>query len=156
MPQQSGRLEITGPNVMLGYFHDLYSKNEPVAHGIVRSILVEDLAALNAEGIPVLLGRADTVLKIAGRRISLTEIEFAAERIPGVRRAVAMSHEGELTPEIWLALEGDPEMSPSSIAARVAELTTPEARPRRIKIFDRFPVLDSGKIDLIDLRDTVR
>ena len=154
MPQQSGRLEITGPNVMLGYFHDLYSKNEPVAHGIVRSILVEDLAALNAEGIPVLLGRAGTVLKIAGRRVSLTEIEFAAERIPRVRRAVAMSHEGELTPEIWLALEGDPEMSPSSIAARVAELTTPEARPRRIKIFDRFPVLDSGKIDLIDLRDT--
>ena len=151
-PPQAGRLEITGPNVMVGYFDDLYAKNEPVEAGKIRSVLLEDLVSPAADGAPILVGRADSVLKIGGRRISLTEIEMAAESIPQVRRAVAIAREGDLTPEIWLALEGKPDMGRRDIADHVSGMTASEARPRRVKLFERFPVLETGKIDLVELQ----
>ena len=146
-PGVVGRLEVTGNNVMLGYFAELFARNAAVTGTETRTLVVGDLVSPTGDGTFALIGRADSIVKIGGRRISLLEIEAAAERLEPVRRAVAIAHAGQLTTEIYLAVEASRAISPVTIATAVAAATVPEARPRKVLIVDRLPVLDAGKVD---------
>jgi acyl carrier protein len=150
---ETGLLEVTGVNVMMGYFDDLYRENRVVSDQPgVRTVVLNDLVTLGDGGTISLVGRADSVVKSGGRRVSLAEIEVAAETLPGVSRAIALADETEVPPRIWLAVEGVLDLKDSAIAARVAALTAAEARPRRIRKFERLPKLESGKVDVQAVR----
>ena len=146
-PGVVGRLEVTGSNVMLGYFDELLAANAAVGAAEARTVIVGDLVSPASDGTFSLIGRSDSIVKIGGRRISLIKIEAAAERLAPVRRAVALARPGQLTTEICLAVEAASPISPATIATAIAAATVSEARPRKVLILDRLPVLNTGKLD---------
>jgi acyl-coenzyme A synthetase/AMP-(fatty) acid ligase len=142
-----GRVEITSDNVMLGYFDELFANNPATPLAGRRTLLLGDLATAVEGRLFKLVGRDDSIIKVGGRRVSLLEIEAAAESVKGVIRAVALARDGALTTDVLLAVEADADVSIREIADRIAAKTFPEARPRRIRKVERLPMLPAGKTD---------
>ncbi len=109
-----------------------------------------DLARIETDGRVVLLGRAGRMVKIAGRRLDLGELEHALRRVPGIADAYVAPHPTE----------------PDQLAAALATaLAAGEVRallrghlalwqiPRRLVVLPGFPLTARGKPDLAALRD---
>ncbi|HEY5228267.1 MAG TPA: fatty acid--CoA ligase family protein [Opitutaceae bacterium] len=108
-----------------------------------------DKARIGRDRELVLLGRTDRMVKIAGRRMDLSEIERALKALPGVRDAQAHLIAG---PEPFLA------------AAALSKLPAPEIRrslrgrlaswkiPTRLVAVAQFPTTSRGKPDGRKLR----
>ncbi len=148
-------LNVTGPNVMLGYFADLADANALLTPHSDRSIVLTDQIRLSAAGDVEIYGRRDAIIKISGRRVSLMEAQTVAETVPGVRRAVAFVLKDGARDRIALALESDSQ-DPSALkllaAKAIADSIFPGARPQRIAVLSEFPAGPSGKLDRAKLR----
>jgi acyl-CoA synthetase (AMP-forming)/AMP-acid ligase II len=103
-----------------------------------------DHAALNAQGELVLLGRAGRMVKIAGRRLDLTELETALRRVPGVRDALAAPHPTR-PDELAAALATD--LSANVVRGALREQLAAWKIPRRIIVLPAFPLTARGKTD---------
>lgn len=94
-----------------------------------------------------LLGRADHVVKIAGKRVDLEEIRERIRRIPGVTDAcitvLPQGDEGRVTIAALVATE----LPGREIRAAVRALSIPYGRPRKIRTVPAIPVLPNGKFD---------
>ncbi len=104
------------------------------------------------------LGRSDGVVKVGAKRITLQEIEQHARQHPRVHDAAALSAkvEGLRGSEVWLAVASGP--ADVDNAAAAGHLTPAELRhwllqrldqvlvPRRIRVLERLPREDSGKL----------
>jgi 4-coumarate--CoA ligase (photoactive yellow protein activation family) len=106
-----------------------------------------DLIAPAAGGGFHLLGRRDGVAKIAGKRVSLREVEEFLLREPGVRDAVAIvrpsgTPRGE---EIWVAVAADG-VTLAGLRAALSGWLDPVATPRRIRIVHALPREETGKL----------
>lgn len=108
-----------------------------------------DIGKLTTEGELLLLGRAGRFVKIAGRRLNLTEVEHAIRQVSGVR-------------EVLVAPQAD---RAEALAAAVATtLTAAELRgalqarlapwkiPKKWMIVPEFPLTPRGKPDLRQVR----
>jgi long-chain acyl-CoA synthetase len=103
-----------------------------------------DRAELTANGELHLLGRAGRLVKIAGRRLDLSEIEATLRRLPGIDDAHVIVH---------------PQHPETLAAALATRLTSLELRPllrerlaswkipRRIQSVATFPLTARGKTD---------
>ncbi len=94
-----------------------------------------------------LLGRRDGVAKIAGKRVSLREIEDFLLRVPGVRDSAVVvrpssSPRGE---EIWVAVAADG-VTLAGLRAALSAWLDPVAMPRRIRILHALPRGETGKL----------
>jgi len=109
-----------------------------------------DRGELSSTGELVLLGRVGRMMKIAGRRIDLAELEHSLKQLPGIRDALIMPH---------------PERPEELAAALATSLSLDEARallrtelaawklPRRLLVFAEFPLTSRGKTDTKALRE---
>jgi acyl-coenzyme A synthetase/AMP-(fatty) acid ligase len=105
-----------------------------------------------------LLGRADAVVKIGGKRISLRVIEDALIACAGVKEAavVAVSVEGIVRDKaIWAAVELDPGQSMTALALRSALRRKIDgvSIPRRFVFVDKLPCNSSGKLMRQSMQD---
>ncbi|MFH0976929.1 MAG: class I adenylate-forming enzyme family protein [Spirochaetota bacterium] len=93
------------------------------------------------------LGRSDGIVKVAGKRVDLREIENKLKRIPGVADviAIALPASGGRENEIAAIVEGTIDLPGLKQSAK--EILEPFALPRRIKIVDKMPILSTGKYD---------
>lgn len=93
------------------------------------------------------LGRADQIIKIAGKRVDLAEIRERVRRIPGVRDAqvVALPRRGVRHAEIAALVVTD--LAAGELAAALRNLEIPYGRLRRVRIVPEIPVLPNGKLD---------
>ncbi len=93
------------------------------------------------------LGRADRIVKIAGKRVDLEEIREKIRRIPGVNDAyvAAAPLNGARQAEIAALVASD--LPARKIGAAVRSMDDPYGRPRRIRVVKAIPVLSNGKID---------
>jgi len=103
-----------------------------------------DRGRLNDDGELVLLGRAGRVVKIAGRRLDLAEIESALRAVPGVRDACAVAH-----PQLADALAAAAATTLSAAELRQALRTrlAPWKIPERLLVLPELPHTTRGKID---------
>ncbi|HEY4988379.1 MAG TPA: class I adenylate-forming enzyme family protein [Opitutaceae bacterium] len=108
-----------------------------------------DRGAFNPEGELCLLGRSDRVVKVAGRRVDLAEIEAALRAVPGVRDALAHLGEGA---DAVLAAAVATELSPSEVRRRLRAHAASWKIPARIVALPEFPVTSRGKTDSRKLR----
>lgn len=108
-----------------------------------------DRAMLNPWGELVLLGRTDRVVKVAGRRVDLAEIESALRSVTGIRDAFAHMAGG---PGAVLSAAAVTALS----AADVRRLLRPRIAswkiPTRIVCLAEFPATPRGKTDSRKLR----
>ncbi|HSY54583.1 MAG TPA: class I adenylate-forming enzyme family protein [Opitutaceae bacterium] len=103
-----------------------------------------DRGKLDEQGELVLLGRAGRMVKIAGRRLDLTEIEAALRRVPGVRDALATPHPAQ-PDELAAALATD--LSAGALRGLLRERLAAWKIPRRIVVLPAFPLTARGKTD---------
>jgi long-chain acyl-CoA synthetase len=103
-----------------------------------------DRVEINAHGELVLLSRAGRMVKIAGRRLDLTELETALRRVPGVRDALAAPHPAR-PDELAAALATD--LSANAVRGALRERLAAWKIPRRLLVLPAFPVTARGKTD---------
>lgn len=93
------------------------------------------------------LGRADEIIKIAGKRVDLAEIRERVRRIPGVRDAqvIGLPRRGARQAEIAALVATD--LAAGELAMALRNLDIPYGRLRRVRIVPELPVLPNGKVD---------
>jgi acyl-coenzyme A synthetase/AMP-(fatty) acid ligase len=113
-----------------------------------------DRIALGDDGSFRHLGRADGVLKIAGRRIAPDEIEARLRTIAGVVDAsvTAVAAGGGRGHEIW-AIAVAPSLDADTIRRRLLDWFDPVMLPRRLRLVSEIPREATGKITLQGWRD---
>lgn len=106
--------------------------------------IMPDRVALDAQGHATLLGRRGRTVKIAGRRVNLTEVADRLRRLPGVR-------------DVWVGVGAGPEPVLSAVVAgastavdlRMALLmdTAPWKIPKKLVVIAALPLTARGKPD---------
>ncbi|HET7315697.1 AMP-binding protein [Salinisphaera sp.] len=98
-----------------------------------------------------LLGRADDLVKVAGKRISLAELSAALLGLDGVRDAVVFASPEAPASERPTALVVAPERTPRELSAALARRVDPVFVPRPMVKVDRLPRNATGKLARADL-----
>ncbi len=146
------RLQVRGPNVMLGYFLN----DNP---GVLVPPCTElgegwydtgDIITMDADGFVRICGRAKRFAKVAGEMVSLTSVEVLASKVwPDALHAaiaVADARKGEQV-LLLTTREGAARSALVSQAKEdgVAEISV----PRQVICVAEIPVLGTGKIDYV-------
>jgi len=144
-PGEEGELVHAGPLVALGYWNDPERTAERFRNGKVWS---GDRAVKGKDGLIRFRGRADTMIKTSGNRVSPTEIEEAALASGAVAQSVAFGIPDEtLGQAILLVAEPSGVDAEERLRAFFAAELPAFMRPARIVWRDRLPVGPNGKLD---------
>jgi acyl-CoA synthetase (AMP-forming)/AMP-acid ligase II len=108
-----------------------------------------DRARLTGRGELTLLGRADRVLKLAGRRVDLAEVEAGLRALPGIRDAYVAPHPSR---EGALAAVLATDRSPAELTRELRSRLAPWKVPARWVTVRNFPTTARGKPDAARLR----
>ncbi|MFB6891856.1 class I adenylate-forming enzyme family protein [Kitasatospora sp. NPDC056327] len=144
-PGEIGQLVVRGPHVMAGYWRrpELNAERFPRRDGLFPELWTGDYGWLDEDGYVYFSGRRDDLYKENGFRLSATEVEAAAHRVPGVVSAAVLPPEGR-RPSV-LVVVGRVE------AAEALELMREQIEvykiPRRCVVLDALPLSANGKVD---------
>jgi acyl-coenzyme A synthetase/AMP-(fatty) acid ligase len=109
--------------------------------------LVPDRVEEGSNNTFTILGRSDTVVKIAGIRVDLDQVRRVLKTMDGIRDVLVLARpvtRGRAF-DICVLVEGD--CTHRNIRKFLAERLETVAHPRRIKIVDHMPMTRSGKYD---------
>lgn len=95
----------------------------------------------------LLLGRADGVVKVGGRRVDLDEIRDKLKQIAGVRDAAVISIPVEMGRQNEIAALVEGELDVAHIRRELASMLPPFAFPRLIRVTPQLPRTAAGKFD---------
>ncbi|WP_063710857.1 class I adenylate-forming enzyme family protein [Actinokineospora enzanensis] len=144
-PGVIGQIVVSGPHVMAGYFGDAGATAErfTVDASGARSLRTGDYGFADADGTLHFTGRRDGIFKHKGTRMSIAEIEAAAEELPGVRAAIAVPP----TEDDRLVLVVAGAVRPEEVMSGLARLLDPDRRPDVVVVMAAFPQTATGKVD---------
>lgn len=154
---QGGVLHVRGPNLMQGYFFFdapgvMQAPRSEVGVGWYNT---GDVVSVDADGFVTVHGRVKRFAKIAGEMVSLERVEFIAYHAsPGYKHAavVEMTRSGEST----VLLTTDPALDRIALQQAARQISAQElAVARRVVKVDALPLLGSGKVDYVTLKDMV-
>lgn len=153
--EESGELEIHGPNVMVGYMNNPKAEKENFTDdGYVRS---GDLGYLTEDGFVYLTRLGDT-LRLSGFLVSPREIEAYLEGLPGIATAqvVGVSTEQGTRPVAFVIIEKGREFDENETINQCREGMAKFKVPKRVIVLPDFPKVDSAngpKIQRAELRE---
>jgi acyl-[acyl-carrier-protein]-phospholipid O-acyltransferase/long-chain-fatty-acid--[acyl-carrier-protein] ligase len=150
-----GRLQVRGPNVMLGY---LRAENpgvlEPPPGGWHDT---GDIVAIDEDGFVAIKGRAKRFAKIGGEMISLAAVEaLAADLWPDAMSGAATVPDARKGERLVLVTTRADAKRMDLLAFARARGASEMMAPAEILVVDKLPVLGTGKIDNIALTNFVR
>jgi acyl-coenzyme A synthetase/AMP-(fatty) acid ligase len=113
----------------------------------------DDVVAVE-DGTFRLLGRADSVVKIGGRRFSTGEVVQTALAAPGVAQAHALPYDrfGEHAIALFVVASDGVPVSAADVRAHLASRLAPFKIPRTIHVLAELPTRGIGKVDEAALR----
>lgn len=144
--ERGGRLEVSGPNVMLGYLHaDRPGEIDPPPEGWYDT---GDIVEFDGDGYLVIVGRAKRFAKIAGEMVSLAAVENQVATLwPGHHHAVIAVPDPRKGERLVLVTDYAGAKR-ADLAAHIQRAGGGELMiPRRILGVDRLPLLGTGKVD---------
>jgi acyl-coenzyme A synthetase/AMP-(fatty) acid ligase len=94
-----------------------------------------------------LLGRADGVVKVGGKRVDLNEVRDRIKRIPGVRDAHVFPLPGRKARDTDVAAVVEAGISEEELKQALAGALEPYAMPRRLRVVATMPSTSTGKLD---------
>ena len=151
-PGEKGEICMQGPCVTAGYLDD--PERTAAAYITVDGLptfRTGDLGSLDAEGDLSIHGRIGTMIKVAGYRVDVGEVEGAAAGLPDVHAAAAFTHEVDVgLQELWLAVELKPgcaEIDLFSAKKHLRAVLPAYMVPKKIVVMDRLPTTPNLKID---------
>ncbi|OGP66504.1 MAG: hypothetical protein A2W27_04630 [Deltaproteobacteria bacterium RBG_16_44_11] len=95
----------------------------------------------------VLLGRADGIVKVAGKRVDLLDVQNKIKTLPTVRDAVVVSLPMEKGRESVIGALVACDLTETHLKKLLMDMLEPYAVPRRIKIVPHITMTATGKID---------
>jgi 3-hydroxymyristoyl/3-hydroxydecanoyl-(acyl carrier protein) dehydratase len=118
-----------------------------LARDVVRPCACDDRVELRPDGTFVHVGRIDDVIKVAGKRLALVELERRLLGLPGVLDAavVAEPASGGRDHRVRAAVVA-PSRDPDELRAMLEEWFDPVTLPRRITSVPALPREPSGKL----------
>jgi len=146
-----GRLWIRGANVMMGYIKaDQLGVVQPQGEWYDTG----DIVDVDASGYITILGRAKRFAKIAGEMVSLAAVEeFIATLSPDVLHAAIAVPDERKGEQVVLITEAK-DLSRPQLSHAAKERGIPEIfLPKHIIVTDAIPLLGSGKIDYMALKE---
>lgn len=153
-PQESGLVQVSGPQVFPGYVDPAHNRGIRSADGW---LITGDVGYLTEDQRLVLTGREKDLIVRSGHNINPSDIEDVANVFPGVQISAAVgmpdAYAGEVPALFVVASPGaaiDLEGLERHLAVAIAE---PPARPKRIFLIEALPTTAVGKIVKNDLRD---
>jgi acyl-[acyl-carrier-protein]-phospholipid O-acyltransferase/long-chain-fatty-acid--[acyl-carrier-protein] ligase len=153
--EQGGALHVQGPNVMKGYLlHDRPGELQPPKSLGEGWYATGDIVEIDVDGFVHIRGRLKRFAKIAGEMISLEVVEqLAAHAAPGYIHA-ATTLADPAKGEALVLFTTAREMTRDALNTAAKLLGATElALPRRIQCVDDIPLLGSGKIDYVTLKN---
>jgi acyl-coenzyme A synthetase/AMP-(fatty) acid ligase len=95
----------------------------------------------------ILLGRADGIVKVAGKRVDLLDVQNKILTLPTVREAVVVSLPAEKGRESVIAAMVACDLTETHLKKLLLDLLEPYAIPRHYKIVPSISTTATGKID---------
>jgi len=145
-----GKLHVTGPNIMLGYF----LPGEPGRLVPPASVFgtgwhdTGDVVEVDAEGYVFIKGRVKRFAKVGGEMVSLTAVEEIAGRLwPGSLHATATQAHPQKGEQIVLITTQAGAGRPALLEQVRKEGYSEIHLPRSIHVLEEMPLLATGKID---------
>jgi acyl-[acyl-carrier-protein]-phospholipid O-acyltransferase/long-chain-fatty-acid--[acyl-carrier-protein] ligase len=148
-------LHVTGPNLMSGYLRvEQPGVLQPPASAIGEGWYeTGDVVELDDDGFVRIVGRVKRFAKIAGEMVSLEAVEkLAVAAAPGAAHA-ATSQPDAARGETIVLFSTDRTLNRERLQAAARDGGWPElAVPRRLVAVDALPLLGTGKIDYVTLK----
>jgi acyl-coenzyme A synthetase/AMP-(fatty) acid ligase/acyl carrier protein len=163
LPGETGELCVGGAGVAAGYLGlpELTREKFVTVEGEDGRAAVlyrtGDLARRTDEGDVVLVGRADSMVKVRGFRVETAEVELALRGLDEVDQGAVKSFEGtgggaRHLVGYYTTADGH-ELDPGTVASRLGEQIPGYAVPETLVQLDQIPVNVNGKIDRAALAD---
>jgi acyl-[acyl-carrier-protein]-phospholipid O-acyltransferase/long-chain-fatty-acid--[acyl-carrier-protein] ligase len=152
---EGGRLHVSGPNIMLGYFKE----DRP---GVVQPPLdgwhdTGDIVTIDPQGFVVIKGRAKRFAKIGGEMVSLAAIEqLAAELWPNDLSATTALPDSRKGERVILVTQRPGAARGDFVAYARRKGMSELMFPAEVVVVERLPLLGSGKIDFAAVTKFVR
>lgn len=146
-----GEIVVRGPNVMAGYWRrpELTSQRFPRADGLFPQLRTGDYGWLDEDGYLYFVGRRDDIYKENGTRVSVTEVEAAVHRIPGIDSAAALPPGPEEEGAVLFAVT---QLTPPQVLAALCTELDELKAPRECHVIAEIPLTNNGKVDRAALR----
>ena len=166
-PGEPGELVHRGPTVAMGYWgkpnetENVFRPNPyPVDGSSVseRVVYSGDLVRLDEEGFLFFEARRDNQIKVAGFRVSPTEIETVLCRHPAVHQAAVVGvPDDHLGQQIvgFVVTNETREMEAAKMIQFCAQNLPRHMIPKLVTVLDQLPRTASGKIDYVALQRQV-
>lgn len=152
--ENGGILDVKGPNIMLGYF--LSSDPGvllPPPNGWYKT---GDIVSMNENGYISILGRVKRFAKVAGEMISLTMVEQQLSLLWPEQHHAMISIPDQRKGEQLILVTTYKEANREEIIAHMRKNQITElAIPKKIITLVKMPLLSTGKIDYVTLKDEV-
>ncbi|WP_432190125.1 amino acid adenylation domain-containing protein [Streptomyces sp. Tue6028] len=163
-PGVIGEIFVGGANVGRGYFRrpDLTAAAfMPDPYGVgpgLRMYRTGDLGRWRADGVLECLGRADTQVKLRGRRIELGEISHVLEAHPDVSMAAVelVKDDGVERLVAFAAPTAERRADPDVLTAHLTARLPDYMVPHLLVVLDELPSNQNGKVDRRILRELAR
>jgi malonyl-CoA/methylmalonyl-CoA synthetase len=140
-----GEVAVRGPNLMLGYLNRPDATAEVVRDGW---FFTGDLAVRGPAGVRIIGRKSTDLIKTGGFRVGAGEVEACLLEHPAVAEvAVIGEPDDDLGERIvaWVVPTGEAP-DEQELIDHVARHLTPHKRPRTIRILDRLPRNELGKL----------
>jgi len=150
-----GMLHVKGPNLMSGYLRFenpgvLQPPASPAGDGWYET---GDVVEVSDEGFVKIVGRVKRFAKVAGEMVSLEAVEKLAASASPTAAHAASTQPDPARGETILLFSTDPALNREQLQAAARSGGWPEiAVPRRIITVDALPLLGTGKIDYVTLK----
>ncbi|EHN75376.1 class I adenylate-forming enzyme family protein [Streptomyces coelicoflavus] len=140
-----GEITVRGPNVMSGYWRrpELTLQRFPRRDGLFPELRTGDYGRLDEDGYLYFSGRRDDLYKERGFRVSATEVEAAAHRVPEVVSAAVVPPSGK-KPALLAVVTA---LEPQTVLERMQEQIEEYKIPRRCVVVEALPLSRNGKVD---------
>jgi acyl-[acyl-carrier-protein]-phospholipid O-acyltransferase/long-chain-fatty-acid--[acyl-carrier-protein] ligase len=147
----AGKLQVRGPNVMLGYIRpDAPGEIVPPKDGWYDT---GDIVSIDEEGFIAIRGRLKRFAKIGGEAVSLAVVENIATALwPENSHAAVAVPDGRKGEQIVLVTDAREARRVDMVGWAHNHGVTELALPRRVLLVDAVPALATGKTDYVSVQ----
>ncbi|MDG1986144.1 MAG: alpha/beta fold hydrolase [Planctomycetota bacterium] len=155
-PGEGGEIVITAEHLADGYQGSpalTDARFETLDSGRVR-FRTGDRGSVDSEGRMVHLGRADSIIKVRGYRVDLTEVERHLRRLhPGVEARALAFNDTNAEPAVGAVMASNEAPTLAGLRASLQEHLPDYALPVRLLALAELPQNANNKVDRRGLRD---